>query len=104
MGETCGLKMIYGTIQKPGVCTLCEKIAVKKRKLAKAYDDWTRFAADPRLQATAAVRAQEVQDLRKAIKDMEEDKQARVRNVGNGRRADAQARAGEYRPQHAHYG
>ena len=103
MGETCGLKMVYATLPKQGACALCEKISVKKRKYAKAVDDWRRFAQDPRLQATAAVRAQEVQELQRTIKDLEDLRAASLNKVGNSRRADHHGRAGEQRPQNYQY-
>ena len=104
MGETCGLKMVYNTLAKQGDCALCEKINAKKRKLAKAYDDYQRFAGDRQRQATAGVRMQECKDLQRGIKELEDGRAARINSVLNSRRADHHSRAGEVRPQNFHYG
>lgn len=88
MGETCGLKMINTTIPIEGNCRICQAIAAKKRKFMKAKDDYERFRADPKRQATAAVRMEEMVNLKKEIDDLEGDRLARMNRVGNNRRND----------------
>lgn len=89
MGETCGIKMIYRTQNVPGCCKLCEEINRKKRKHEKARADFDRFKRDPQRQATAEVRLEEIQALEIQIKTLQDNRLAKMTNVGNSRRSDS---------------
>ena len=86
MGETCGLKLIYSTNPIRSVCRICQNIDVKRRKLRKTLMDYQRFQLDSQRQATASSRYQEVLDLSRTVKDLEEERFYRMNRVGNVRR------------------
>lgn len=51
-GETCGLKLVYRTVQEPSRCKLCHDIDKKKRRIMKMTMDIERWLREGNRQAT----------------------------------------------------
>jgi hypothetical protein len=68
-GETCGAKLshIDSNITSPQLCRICTEITTKRRRLAKAQADLTRYTIERKLPALAAAKEQEVQDIQQAL-------------------------------------
>ena len=88
MGETCGLKMIYDTNHVDGKCPLCLQIEKKQRRYEKARADYARWAGDSARKASAAKAYDEMNALYQEMVRLQKDRESRIRQVGNGRRAD----------------
>lgn len=86
MGETCGLKMVYSTTPTRSMCRICQAINIKERKLKKAIEDYQRFQPDPQRQATASVRYQEILELQRTVKELQDERVSRMNKVGNSHR------------------
>ena len=52
IGETCGLKLVFETNHSDSCCSLCEKIAKKKRRITKMTADIERWKRDGNRPAT----------------------------------------------------
>lgn len=69
IGETCGAKLshIDSNITSPQLCRICTEITAKRRRLAKAQADLTRYTTERKLPALAAAKEQEIQDIQQAL-------------------------------------
>lgn len=87
-GETCGMKMVFQTVQLGEKCTMCEKIERKKRRLEKHKTDYQRWSTDPQKYRFSMEKAvEEMKTLAQEIAQLMADKEARYRMIGNTRRA-----------------
>lgn len=92
MGETCGMKLIFHTLPLTSKCALCEKIEKKHRRYEKTKADYSRWYQDPTRQASAAKALEDLHALAAEIQGIQAEKQSRMQNVGNARRAAPQGR------------
>lgn len=94
MGETCGMKMVYETYTVDGKCPLCLQIEKKQRRYEKAKSDFARWNGDPARKASASKAYEEMNVLYQEVVRLIQDRESRIKQVGNGRRSDrAQTRA-----------
>ena len=87
-GETCGMKMIYQTVQLVEKCPYCEKIEKKLRRIEKARADYTRWNSEPkRYRASMEKALEDIQNLQREVMALQYDKDKRYMQIGNTRRA-----------------
>lgn len=86
-GETCGMKMVFQTIQLAETCTMCEKIERKNRRFEKHSSDYQRWSQEPTKFRYSMEKAyEEMKALREEINQLLIDRDARRRMIGNSRR------------------
>lgn len=87
MGETCGLRMIYQTIDREEKCTYCEKIEKKMRRRQKALEDRARWQEEPhRFKASIEKAAQDIAQLEAEINALIVEKDAKYAQIGSSKR------------------
>lgn len=87
-GETCGMKMIFCTIDLPDKCAFCEKIEKKLRRREKAMSDRARWLQEPhRFKASIEKAAEDILTLEREITIIQAEKDRRYQNVGNTKRS-----------------
>lgn len=88
-GKTCGVKMVFQTVQLGEKCTMCEKIEHKKRRLEKHKADYQRWSTDSQKYRFSKDKAvQEMRTLAQEIAQLMADKETRYRMIGNSRRSE----------------
>jgi hypothetical protein len=87
-GETCGMKLLYCTIDLADKCTFCEKIEKKKRRLDKAVADRARWMREPsRFSASIEKATADIAQLTADMQKLMAEKDAKYHNVGNTKRS-----------------
>ena len=87
IGETCGMRLAYGTNNDPQKCRLCLDLEKKQRRYAKAKADYDRWIGDPQRQASAAKASQDCHEIYKEIEKLHAEKLSRYSNIGSNRTA-----------------
>ncbi|CRK13651.1 hypothetical protein BN1708_010886, partial [Verticillium longisporum] len=77
-GETCGLKLVYTTVQEADRCKLCHDIDKKNRRILKMTTDIDRWYREGNRQATIERTLIELTAVEDQKADMEHRHQARV--------------------------
>ncbi|TKA79033.1 hypothetical protein B0A55_03156 [Friedmanniomyces simplex] len=86
-GETCGLKMVYGTIPIADKCTMCDKIERKQRRFEKHHSDCQRWVVEPQKYRFSIEKArEEMKILAQEIQRLMTEKKERHDAIGNPRR------------------
>ncbi|KAI0193100.1 hypothetical protein F4808DRAFT_361239 [Astrocystis sublimbata] len=73
MGETCGLKFVYNTINEPDVCKMCKDIDKKRRKEAKLDSDIRRWARETNRSASIEKANRDLKEVRNVIIEKTQD-------------------------------
>ncbi|KAI9148984.1 hypothetical protein HJFPF1_11028 [Paramyrothecium foliicola] len=66
-GETCGLRLVYITMDKPEVCHICELLNKKYRRMAKWASDIERWQREGDRPATIARGMEELAALQEDV-------------------------------------
>ncbi|KAL7805317.1 hypothetical protein V8C44DRAFT_341101, partial [Trichoderma aethiopicum] len=82
MGETCGLKLVYDTIQDPDVCKLCHDKEKKVRRLEKMTKDVERWQKEGNRSATIERTEGEIATVKEQICNMEAEHAKRQFSLG----------------------
>ncbi|ROT43808.1 hypothetical protein SODALDRAFT_269484 [Sodiomyces alkalinus F11] len=77
-GETCGLKLVYSTIEMPDRCKLCLDIDKKRRRIQKMTMDVERWSREGNRQATIERTLMDLAVVRHQKEDMDHKHMARV--------------------------
>jgi hypothetical protein len=81
IGETCGLKLIYETNQKPDTCQLCQDAGKKQRRYEKMYHDMQRWQSEGNRNATIERTCGEMLDVLEQIHRIAEEHKTRVQSL-----------------------
>jgi len=85
-GETCGMKLVYQTLDVARKCTRCEAVDTKLRKRQKLVERISRWQQEDRCPASVEKGLEELAQLDEQIKALY-DEIARARsNIGNNTR------------------
>jgi len=86
-GETCGMKMVFQTLQLAEKCTFCEKIERKQRRYDKLVADYQRWARDgDKFRASMEKAMEDARLLQYEINVLKQEKEAKYKMIGNTRR------------------
>ncbi|EGU72179.1 hypothetical protein FOPG_19447 [Fusarium oxysporum f. sp. conglutinans race 2 54008] len=82
MGETCGLKLVYGTKTEEDVCKLCHDTEKKQGRYDKMYRDVQRWQREGNRNATIERTCAEMQEVLGQIYRMREEHDHRLQSLG----------------------
>lgn len=80
-GETCGLKLVYETIQVHTHCKICDQITKKLRRVNKMYDDIYRWQREGNRRATIEKTERDVAEITYQIADLRATHEERVKGI-----------------------
>ena len=66
-GETCGMKLVYMTLDEPDVCKLCHDIEKKQRRIDKMRRDIDRWHREGNRTATIERTTEEMKEVENQI-------------------------------------
>ncbi|KAJ6261259.1 hypothetical protein Dda_3927 [Drechslerella dactyloides] len=81
-GETCGMKLIYEAVPKPGKCAICNRIDVATRKLFASKEKVGRWLAEGRNPVSTENEQENIQLYQNEIKELNAQKAAKLRSIG----------------------
>lgn len=97
MGETCGMKLVdHPTIQQPGVCKWCEKVATKLRKRKDEMARIARWEQEGKNPASLEKARQNVHQMDRELQTLYDEITRRRADIGGNRRP--AANYGAYAP------
>ena len=85
IGETCGSRLVWKTINSPEICTLCVSREKKVRRYKKAEADYARWKGDSQRKASAAKAHEEMLELWQEIQNIDNERSARYYALGGNR-------------------
>jgi hypothetical protein len=95
-GEVCGLRLIHSTHWETDICSLCQSISAKERRIAKMKADLARWYRQDNRQATIAKTESEIAELYRSVHEMTEQHSNNA--FGNHRHHRKQGVAPQYLP------
>ncbi|CAK7564338.1 MAG: hypothetical protein SEPTF4163_002227 [Sporothrix epigloea] len=80
-GETCGLKLVYATVDRSDPCKLCEQIETKNRRLEKLYRDVERWQLQGNRPATIEKAKRDIAEITERVGQLYQDHNGRQGSV-----------------------
>jgi hypothetical protein len=80
-GETCGLKLVHTTYLEASVCSRCDQVDKKQRRVTKMLDDVARWRYEGNRRATIEKTEREVSALNLQIAELWREHEARKRSI-----------------------
>lgn len=80
-GETCGMKLVYQTLDEPDVCRLCQDIEKKQRRIDKMSRDIDRWRREGNRTATIERTTTEMYEVEGQIRDKRQEHWERLNNI-----------------------
>ena len=77
-GETCGMKLVYGTDYLETCCKTCDQINTKTRRLHKMHDDVARWRNEGNRRATIEKTQKDMREIQGQIDELWYAHQTRV--------------------------
>ena len=80
-GETCGMKLVYQTLDEPTVCRLCLDMEKKQRRIDKMKRDIDRWRREGNRTATIERTLGEMHEVEGQIREKNQEHWERLNNI-----------------------